>query len=120
MSSIQNLFQQTNPYEKFVVQLVELESQQKYKLEAQRDTQDEQKKALGDVSSSISEFISKIDEISEPNNKPFSALSTESSDESIVRMNSATGISRESNYNLDIERIATRDTQLSQLTIGSA
>ncbi|MAO63648.1 MAG: hypothetical protein CL666_01480 [Balneola sp.] len=120
MSSIQNLFQQTNPYEKFVVQLVELESQQKYKLEAQRDTQDEQKKALGDVSSSISEFISKIDEISEPNNKPFSALSTESSDESIVRMNSATGISRESNYNLDIERIATRDTQLSQLTTGSA
>lgn len=120
MSSIQNLFQQSNPYEKFVTQLVALESQQKLKLEAQRETQDGQKKALGDVSSTISEFVSKIDELSAPTNKPFDALSTQSSDDSIVRVNSASGIERESNYAIDIERLATRDTQLSQLTTGSA
>lgn len=119
MSTIQSLFQQTNPYEKFVVQLVELESQQKYKLEAQRDTQDKQKSALGDVSSSISEFISKLDELSEPTNKAFKELSYSSSDESVVRVNSASGIDRSSNFAIDVERLASRDTHLSQVMSGS-
>src|SRR6056297_365932 len=119
MSSIQSLFQQTNPYEKFVSQLVELESQKKLKLEVQRDTQNDQKKALGDVSSSISTFISKLEEYSKPENNTFRSLTTSSTDESVVQVNSAAGIDRTSNYDINVERVASRDTQLSQIMTGN-
>lgn len=119
MSTIQSLFQQTNPYEKFVTQLVELESQKKFKLEAQRLTHDKQKGALGEVSASVSAFISKLDELTDPNNKAFKALSYSSSDESVVRVNSASGIDRSSNYAIEVERLASRDTHLSQVMAGS-
>jgi len=119
MSSIQSLFQQTNPYEKFVTQLVELESQKKLKLEVQRDTQNDQKKALGDVSSSISTFISKLEEFSKTENNTFRSLTTSSTDDSVVRINSASGIDRTSNYDINVERIASRDTQLSQIMTGN-
>ncbi|SMO95893.1 flagellar filament capping protein FliD [Gracilimonas mengyeensis] len=119
MSTIQSLFRQSNPYEQFVVQLVELESQTKYRLELQKETQSEQKKALGDVTKSISSFISKLDEFQNPANKMFQELTTSSSDEDVVRVNSASGIDRTSNFNIDVERIAKRDTQLSQVVTGA-
>lgn len=118
MNSIQSLFQQTNPYEQFVQQLVALESQQKLRFEAQQDTQRERKTALGDVSSSISKFTSKITELENPANKALKPLSASSSDESVVRVNSAAGIDNPSNYNITVERLATNDTALSQIMQG--
>ncbi|MEX0723671.1 MAG: flagellar filament capping protein FliD [Gracilimonas sp.] len=118
MNSIQNLFQQSNPYEKFVTQLVQLESQKKFQMEVQREAQNGQKKALGNVSSAVSTFISKLDEFSDPQNKPFQSLATSSSDKSVVQMNSASGIDRTTSYDINVERLATRDTQLSQIMTG--
>jgi flagellar hook-associated protein 2 len=112
MSSINNIFRQTNPYEKFVQQLVQLESQTKFKLEAQQKDQQEQKKALGDVSSSITSFINQIKELSTPTNNAFEPFVTTSNDESIVEVNSATGMDRPSNFNIQVERMATNDTAL--------
>jgi len=113
MSSINNIFRQTNPYEKFVQQLVQLESQTKFKLEAQQKDQQEQKKALGDVSSSISSFINQIKELSTPTNNAFEPFTTESNNESIVEVNSATGMDRPSDFNIQVERMAKNDTALS-------
>ncbi len=113
MNSVNNLFRQTNPYEKFVQQLVQLESQTKFKLEAQQKDQQEQKKALGDVSSSISSFINQIKELSTPTNNAFEPFTTQSNNESIVQVNSATGMDRPSTFNIQVERMATNDTALS-------
>src|SRR6056297_1348524 len=113
MSSINNIFRQTNPYEKFVQQLVQLESQTKFRLEAQQKDQQEQKKALGDVSSSISSFITQITELSTPTNNAFEPFVTQSNNESVVQVNSATGMDRPSAFNIQVERMAKNDTALS-------
>ncbi|MCC5913834.1 MAG: flagellar filament capping protein FliD [Balneolaceae bacterium] len=115
MSSIQSLFRQSNPYEQFVQQLVQLESQQKLRLEEQQKQQNERKTALGDVSESISKFISQISELENPNNNSFQPIKTSSSNESVVRVNSAGGIDRPSNFNITVDRVATTDTRLGQV-----
>jgi flagellar hook-associated protein 2 len=119
MSQVTNLFRQNNPYEKFVQQLVQIESRQKLLLEAQQKEQNERKTALGEVSSNISKFISQIKELENPANRAFQPLKTTSSDETVVRVNSASKIDRASNYNITVHRLATADTSLSQLMTAS-
>lgn len=118
MSGISSIIQQNNPYEKFVQQLVEIESIRKNQLEAQNKEHNDTKKALGKVSSVISEFVSKITELSNPSNKAFQPYSTSVSDESVISINSAAGISEASNFNINIERIASNDTTLSAVMTG--
>lgn len=118
MNSIQDIFRQNNPYEKFVQQLVQIESRQKLLFQAQQQTHRERKTALGEVSSSISKFVSKIDELEDPSNNALQPLSTSSSDESVVRVNSASGIDNPSNYNITVDRLASNDIALSQVMTG--
>lgn len=118
MPSIGNIFQQTNPYETFVQQLVTLESQTKYKLQLQQSTQEEKKGALGAVSSSISKFISKIEETQDPENKALQPFSTSTSDKDVVKITSASGLTKPAEYNITIDRLATNDIALSQIMTG--
>ncbi|MBP3191972.1 flagellar filament capping protein FliD [Natronogracilivirga saccharolytica] len=118
MSSVGNIFQQNNPYEKYVQQLVQLESQTKMKLQAEQSDHRERKDALGDVSSKLSTFNSKLTELQDPDNQSFSPLKTSSSNEGVVNVHSADGIERPSTYNIDIDRLATRDTALSSVMQG--
>jgi flagellar hook-associated protein 2 len=120
MTSIGNIFQQNNPYEKFVQQLVQLESRTKFQLQQQQSTHRERKTALGEVSSAISKFNSKLEELNQPSNNAFSPLKTSSSNEQVVRVHSADGITRPSVYNITIDRLATRDTALSSVMTGDA
>lgn len=115
MSSVGNIFQQSNPYEKFVQQLVELESQTKYKLEAQQSVHRERLDALGSVSSSISKFNSKLDELLDTGNNAFKPLKTSSSNTNVVRVISAGGIDRPSTYNITVDRLASRDIALTSV-----
>lgn len=117
-SSIQQLFQQNNPYEQFVQQLVALESRQKLQFEERQEEETDKKKALGDVSESISKFVSKLDELQSPANKAFQPIQTSSSDETAVRVNSAGGIDRPSNFNIQVGRLASNDTALSEVMMG--
>ncbi|REL38645.1 hypothetical protein DYD21_01465 [Rhodohalobacter sp. SW132] len=118
MNSVQNLFRSNNPYEKFVQQLVQLESRQKLQLEAQHKDQNERKTALGDVSASISKFINQITEYENPDSGAFKPLKTSSSNENVVRVNSAAGVDRPSNFNITVDRLASNDIALSQLMNG--
>lgn len=118
MNSIQDIFRQNNPYEKFVQQLVQIESRQKLLFQAQQQTHRERKTALGEVSSSISKFVSKITEFENPLNNALQPMSTSSSNESVVRINSASGIKNPSNYNITVNRIASNDVALAQVMNG--
>lgn len=120
MNSVQSLFRQNNPYEKFVQQLTQVESRQKLLFEDQQKDQKERKTALGDVSSAISQFVSKIDEYQNPGNKAFQPIKISSTDESVVQMNSAEGLDRPSNYNIQVDRLASNDTGLGQIMDGEA
>lgn len=120
MNSVQNIFQQNNPYEKFVQQLVQLESRQKLQFETQQKEQKERKTALGDVSESISKFVSKLDEFQNPGNRAFQPIKIASTNESVVEVNSAEGINRPSNYNIQVDRLASNDIGLGQIMDGEA
>ncbi|MDI6401499.1 flagellar filament capping protein FliD [Balneolaceae bacterium ANBcel3] len=109
MSSVGNIFQQTNPYEKFIPQLVELESQTKYRLQAQQEVQRERKTALGSVSSSISKFNSVLKELGENSSTSFQPYRASSSNSNTVRVHATPELSRTSNYNLTVERLAKND-----------
>lgn len=118
MESIQNIFRQNNPYEKFVQQLVQLESRQKLLFESQQKDQKEKKTALGTVSESISKFISKLDEFKNPGNNAFQPIKISSTNESVVEVNSADGINRPSNYNIQVDRLASNDIGLGEIMDG--
>ena len=120
MNSVQSLFRQNNPYEQFVQQLTQIESRQKLLFEDQQKDQKERKTALGDVSESISKFVSKIDEFQNPGNKAFQPIKISSTDESIVQVNSADGLDRPSNYNIQVDRLASNDIGLGQIMDGEA
>ena len=120
MNSVQSLFRQNNPYEQFVQQLTQIESRQKLLFEDQQKDQKERKSALGDVSESISKFVSKIDEFQNPGNKAFQPIKISSTDESIVQVNSADGLNRPSNYNIQVDRLASNDIGLGQIMNGEA
>ncbi|GEM_PF-556777 len=120
MASIGNIFQQNNPYEKFVQQLVQLESRTKLQFKQQQSVHRERKTALGEVSSAISKFNSKLDELNQADNKAFSPLNTSTTNDQVVRIHSADGITRPSVFNITIDRLASRDTALSSVMQGEA
>ncbi|WP_340103565.1 flagellar filament capping protein FliD [Rhodohalobacter sp. 8-1] len=120
MNSVQSLFRQNNPYESFVQQLTQIESRQKLLFEDQQKDQKARKTALGDVSEAISKFVSKIDEFQNPGNTGFQPIKISSSDESVVSMNSADGLDRPSDYNIQVDRLASNDIGLGQIMDGEA
>ncbi|GAA5522427.1 flagellar filament capping protein FliD [Aliifodinibius salicampi] len=120
MNSISSLIQQTNPYEQFVQQLVMIESQKKFKLEDQRSTLNKQQSALSNVSSVISNFTNKIDELNSATSNSFNPLKATSSDESVVRVDSISGMTEPNNYDITVNRKATKDIMLSNVIDGTA
>jgi len=120
MSTIGNIFQQTNPYEKFVQQLVQLESQTKVRYEIQKGIQNEKKTAIGAVSSAISKFVSSIEELQDPTNKPFHSLKAISSDKDTVTVDPASSLKRPATFGITINRLASNDIMLSQIMSGSS
>lgn len=119
MSSISNIFLQNNPYEKFVQQLVQIESRTKLLLQSQKSSHNEKKTALGQVSASISKFVGKIDELQDPLNKSFQPLTGSSSNNDVVRITSTDGIKSPGNYDITIDRLASNDLMLSQVMDGT-
>ncbi len=113
VSSISDLFRQNNPYEKFVEQLVALESRTKLQLQARQSEEKSKKSALGQVRSVITRFESKIDEVEENGVSYFQPYRLNSSNNNSVELVSADGIDQPSSYNIDIERVARNDTLLS-------
>jgi flagellar hook-associated protein 2 len=119
MSTIGNIFQQTNPFEKFVQQLVQLESQTKFRLEVQKGVQNEKKTALGAISSAISKFVSNIEELQSATNKPFQPLSAVSSNKDTVTVESTSTLNKPATYGITINRLASNDIVLSQIMNGN-
>ncbi|SHG04748.1 flagellar hook-associated protein 2 [Fodinibius roseus] len=120
MNSISSLIQQTNPYEQFVQQLVQIESQKKFRLEDQKDTLNKQQSALSDVSSVISDFTNKIDELTSGTSNSFNPLKATSGDEGVVRVDSIAGMDEPNNYDITVHRKANKDIMLSNVMDGAA
>ncbi|MTI86451.1 MAG: hypothetical protein FH748_00630 [Balneolaceae bacterium] len=119
MASISGLLSQTSSYESFVTQLVQIESQKKFRMQFEKLDRTEEKKALGSVSSAITSLENIIEELETPTNKSFQPFSTSSTDDSVVTVNSATGIDDPSTFNITVDRLASKDTALSQVKTGS-
>ena len=119
MASISSLFAQSSSYETFVSQLVEIESQKKFKFEAQKDDVKESKTAIGAVSKAITDFEAKIEEFSNPDNKSFEPYKSSVSDSTVIRVNSSSGVARENTFNITIDRLAKRDVALDSVRTGS-
>lgn len=114
MTSVGNIFQQTNPYEKFVQQLVELESRTINELKQTKSGHLDRKLALGQVSSAISGFTTKIFELQNPDNKAFQSTRFASSNPDVVSVQAAEGIDQNTSYNIMVNRLATNDIALTE------
>ena len=112
MASISSLFAQTSSYEPFISQLVEIESQKKFKLEAEKDDVKESNTAIGSVSKAITDLTAKIDEFTNPDNNSFQLFSSTVSDSKTVRIDSTSGLGRENTFNITVDRLAKRDVAL--------
>jgi len=120
MSTIGNIFRQTNPYDNIVKQLVQLESQTKVRYEIQKGIQNEKKTAIGVVSSAISKFVSSIEELQDPTSKPFHPLTAISSNKDTVAVDPTSTLKRPATFGLTIDRLASNDIVLSQIMSGSS
>jgi flagellar hook-associated protein 2 len=118
MSSISSLIAQNNPYEKFVQQLVQLESRNKIALQKQQSTQRERKTALSEVNNAITRFKSKMEELRKPETNAFQPFKNSVSNESKVRINSASNLNNAASFNLSIDRLASKDIALTGLLQG--
>ena len=118
MATISGLLSQTSSYETFVSQLVELESQKKYVMESQRTENNNAKKALGAVSSAISDLENIIEELSNSSSGAFEKFSYSTTDSDVVKVNSVSGFDSESAFNITIDRLATNDIALSTVMTG--
>ena len=119
MASISSLMSQTSSYEAFVTQLVNLESQKMLRMEVQVRDEKESKSALGTVSKTISDFENIIKELESPGNRSFEPFKTTSSDDSVIQVNSASGLDHASTYNITVDRLAKNDTALSEIMTGA-
>ncbi|WP_409029065.1 flagellar filament capping protein FliD [Gracilimonas sediminicola] len=119
MASISSLMSQTSSYESFVTQLVNIESQKMLRMEVQVRDEKESKSAVGTVSKAISDFENIIKELETPSNRSFEPFKTTSSDDSVVQVNSASGLDNESAFNITVERLAKNDTALSETMTGA-
>src|SRR5699024_6151092 len=95
-------------------------SQKKYQLEDQKDTLDDQQSALSDVSTVISDFISKIDELSSASSNHFNPMTSSSSNEEMVRVDSVSGLDQRNDYDISVARLASKDIILSNVLEGDA
>lgn len=120
MNSVSSLTQQTNPYEQYVQQLVQLESQKKIQLQDEKTTLDHKQSVLSDVSSVVSDFNNTIDELTGPASNSFSPLKASSSDEEAVTVDSIAGMDETSAYDITVDRTASRDIMLSNIKDGTA
>ncbi|MDR8393026.1 flagellar filament capping protein FliD [Aliifodinibius sp. S!AR15-10] len=120
MNSISNLIMQSGKYEGYIQQLVQLESQQKYELQSQKRSKNDQQSALGEISSVISEFESKIEEIQDPGNNALTPLKASTSDDSVVQVDSTSGLDNPSSYDITVQRLADNDTMLTGVIDGTA
>lgn len=120
MNSISSLIQQSNPYENFVQQLVLIESQEKFQLQDRKDEISGQKSALSKVSSVISNFTNKIDELDSDTQNNFNPLKATSSDEEVVKVDSITGLDNPNTYDITVGRKASKDIMLSNVMDGTA
>lgn len=120
MNSVSNLIQQTNPYSNFIDQLVQLESQKKYRLQDQKSTLNDKQSALSKVSSVISDFTSKIDELTSKTSNTFNPLKSTSSDEGAFTIDSIGGLKKTNTYDISVNRKASKDIMLSNVMDGSA
>lgn len=119
MSSVSNIFLQNNPYEKFVQQLVQLESRTKLLLQSEKSTQNEKKTALGQVSSSISQFVSKIEELQDVKNNAFQPLTGTTSNKDVVKITSTAGFNKTGSFDITVTRLASSDLLISQIMDGT-
>lgn len=119
-TSVSSLIQQSNPYEKFVQQLVVLESRELFQLQDRKDTINDQQSSLGTVSSVISSFAKKIEELNSETANSFNPLKATSTDKEAVRIDSISGVEQTSTYDITVHRTASKDIMLSNVLDGSA
>ena len=96
-----------------IQQLVQLEGQKKVQLEADKSDQVKIDKELGTISSKISTLENNLKEFSLLENKTFTSLTTQSSDNSIISILSSSDLEEENDFSITVDRLATKDHLIS-------
>jgi len=118
-SAASSLFQQTNPYEPYVQQLLQIDSQQKYQLQAEQSTDQSKKKAVTDVGSKLTTLNTTLQSFINDPLTQFSPFAGSSSNSNAVSVISTDGINNAGTYNISVSQLAKSDIALSATFNGS-
>lgn len=113
MASISDIISRSGTYEGLIQQLVQLEGLKKVQLEADKSDQVKIDKELGTISSKISTLENNLKEFSLLENKTFTSLTTQSSDNSIISILSSSDLEEENDFSITVDRLATKDHLIS-------
>lgn len=113
MASVSDIIRRSGTYEGLIQQLVQLEGQKKVQLEADKSDQVKIDKELGTISSKISTLENHLKEFSLLENKTFTSLTTQSSDNSVISILSSSDLEEENDFSITVDRLATRDHLIS-------
>lgn len=108
-----NLFQQTNPYEPYIQEMLQVDSQQKDQLQSQQTTDQNKLTAVTKIGSKLSTLNTTLQSfINDPLTqfKPFTGTSSDPSSVSVI---STDGITNAGSYNIQVSQLAKADVSLS-------
>jgi len=113
MSSVSSLFQQTNPYEPYVQELLQADSQQKNALQADLSNEQQKQQAVTTIGSKLSTLNTTLESFINDPLTQFSPFSGASSDPNAISVISTNGINNPGTYNIQVNQLAKSDIALS-------
>lgn len=106
------LFAQNNPYEQYVQELLQIDSQPKVQMQADLSTEKTQKQAVTDIGTKLTTLNSTLQSFIDDPLTQFSPYKATSSDSS-VSVISSDGINSPGTYNISVSQLAQNDISLS-------
>ncbi len=107
------IFQQQNPYENIIQELLQVEGQKKRNLQSQEKTLETKKSAISDVGSKLTSLNSMLSTFEDPFAQKLNPMSGKSSNENAISVLSTTGMKNPGNYTIGVNQLAKNDIVLS-------
>jgi flagellar hook-associated protein 2 len=107
------IFQQQNPYENIIQELMQVEGQKKRNLQSQEKTLETKKSAVTDVGSKLTSLHSMLSTFEDPLAHKLNPMSGKSSNKDAISVESTAGIENPGNYTIKVNQLAKNDIVLS-------
>jgi len=113
MNSLSSIFQQSNPFESQIQQILRIDRLKKVSLQQEQSNLQTQKTALSDISSKLSSLDSLLTSFSESPQENFRPLTGSSTNSDAVSIVSTSGMNNPASFNTSVNQLAKQDMVIS-------